>query len=201
MAASVGCGAASKRSDSGCPWVMRAAAWSLLPSWSRFSAWRFTSASRAVRGPYQASAVGSGGGFGVGAGAGAGAQAARRRTNVKKSARISRVYARRFVPQALDVFDVGTGVHHGIALGAAFAAQFEHARAQAAQEHAVVRHENHGSFEALERIHQHLLGGQVQVIGGLVQHQKVGRVVEHARHGEARFLAATEGADLLVRSE
>src|ERR1017187_1524372 len=111
---------------------------------------------------------------------------------------MSRVYAGGFVAQALHVLDVGTGVHHGVALGAAFAAEFQHARAQTAQEHAVVRHENHGPFEAFERLHQHLLGGEVEVIGGFVQHQEVGWVVEHARHGEARFLAAGEGADLLV---
>src|SRR4029077_3233207 len=45
---------------------------------------------------------------------------------------------------------------------------------------------------------QHLFGGEVEVVGRFVQHQEVRRVVEHARHGEARFFAAGERADLLI---
>src|SRR5664279_1801359 len=130
MAASVGRGAASRRSDRGWPWVMRAAAGSLLLARSSAAASRFMAASCAVTGPYQASAVGSGGGFGTGAGAGA--QAARKRAVSRSEAwpafrpagklkhapplrreLMSRVYAGCFVSQALHVFDVGTGVHNG----------------------------------------------------------------------------------------
>src|ERR1035441_10584022 len=82
MAARVGCGAASRRSDRGWPWVMTAAAGSLLPARSSASASRFMAANCAVRGAYQASVVGSGGGFGTGAGAGA--QAARTRAQARK---------------------------------------------------------------------------------------------------------------------
>src|ERR1019366_2343643 len=123
MAARVGRGAASRRSDRGWPWVMRAAAGSLLPLRRRASASRFMAASCAVVGPYQASAVGSGGGFGTGAGAGA--QAASRRARMGSEAwpafrpagklkhappllrreLMLRVYAGRFVAQALHVFD------------------------------------------------------------------------------------------------
>src|ERR1035437_10167002 len=154
-------------------------------------------ANSVVTGPYQSSATGSAATFATLA-TGAGAHPTSSTAHVRSSVRMSGVYAGRLVAQALHVFDVGTGIHHGIALRAAFAAQFQHARAQAAQEHAVVRDENHRPFEPLERLHQHLLGGQVQVIGGFVQHQEVRRVVEHTRHREARFLAAGERTDLLV---
>jgi len=61
---------------------------------------------------------------------------------------MSGIDAGRLVAQPLDVLDVRTGVHHRIAFRAAFAAQLQHARTEAAQEHAVVRYENHRSFEA-----------------------------------------------------
>src|SRR5262249_3289356 len=69
---------------------------------------------------------------------------------------------------------------------------------EAAKEHAIVRYENHRAFETLKRFHQHLLGGEVEVIGRLVKHEEVWRVVEHTRHGEPRFFAAGERADLFV---
>ncbi len=61
-----------------------------------------------------------------------------------------------------------------------------------------MRDEDHGAFEILQRVDQHLLGRQVEVVGRLVEHQEVRRVVEHPRHGEPRLLAAGERADLLV---
>ena len=39
---------------------------------------------------------------------------------------------------------------------------------------------------------QHLLGREIEMVGGLVEHQKIGRVVEHARQHEPRLLAARE---------
>jgi hypothetical protein len=48
---------------------------------------------------------------------------------------------------------------------AAFATEFEHAIAQAAQKLAVMRHEHHRPLEAGERLEQHLLGGQVEIVG------------------------------------
>src|ERR1035438_4918887 len=105
-------------------------------------------ASCAVTGPYQASVVGSGGGFGAGAGVGAHAASSAEKMTKRRGqgdlaqraprpggpphhlcgigssgGRMSRVYAGRFVAQALDVLDVGTGVHHGVAPGTAFAAE------------------------------------------------------------------------------
>jgi hypothetical protein len=47
-------------------------------------------------------------------------------------------------------------------------------------------------------VDQHLLRLEVQVVGRLVEHEEVGRVEQHARHHEARLLAARERPDLLV---
>ena len=86
----------------------------------------------------------------------------------------------------------------GLRVGAALPAQFEHAVAQPPQERAVVRHEQHRALEAGQGVEQHVLGGEVQVVGGLVEHQEIGRIQHHPRDHEPRLLAAREGADLLV---
>ena len=83
-------------------------------------------------------------------------------------------------------------------MSAVLAAQLEHATAERTEEHPVVRHEHHGALEVPERCEQHLLGGQIEVVGRLVEDQEVGRVEEHARHHEPRLLAARERPDLLV---
>ncbi len=49
-----------------------------------------------------------------------------------------------------------------------------------------------------ERADQHLLGDEIEVVGRLVEHQEVRRVVEHARQHEARLLAAREHAAALL---
>ena len=63
---------------------------------------------------------------------------------------------------------------------------------------AVVADEEHGAFEPRQRLDQHLLGGDVEMVGGLVQHEEVRRIVEHQRHDEARLLAAGEHAAALL---
>ena len=74
----------------------------------------------------------------------------------------------------LHVLNIRSGIDLRSALSAAFAAQFQHARAQAAQEHAIMRNENHGAFKILERFHQHFFRRQIKMVGGLVEHEKVG---------------------------
>ena len=83
-------------------------------------------------------------------------------------------------------------------VGAAFAAQFKDTVAQATQERAVVRHEQHRPLEVAERLEQHFLRGEIEVVRRLVEHQEVRRVEQHARHDETRLLAARERSDLLV---
>src|SRR5690242_2147946 len=85
----------------------------------------------------------------------------------------SGVYPRRLVPHRLNVLDIRSRIDAGTAVRAALATEFQYARAKAAEEHAVVRHEDHGAFEIFEPFDQHFLGGQVQVIGRLVEYQKV----------------------------
>ena len=55
-----------------------------------------------------------------------------------------------------------------------------------------MRDEQHGTFVGRQGRDQHLLGGDVEMIGGLVEHQEVRRVEQHPRHGEPRLLAARQ---------
>src|SRR5438045_1991834 len=110
----------------------------------------------------------------------------------------SAMHAARLVPRARDVLHVGSGIHVQLRVGAALAAELEDAVAQAAQECAVVRHEQHRPVEILERVEQHLLGRQIEMIRRLVEHEKIRRVEQHPREHQTRFLAARERANLLV---
>ncbi len=49
-----------------------------------------------------------------------------------------------------------------------------------------------------ERFFQDLAGLQVQVVGGLVEHQEVGGSKQHLREGETGLLATREHCDLLL---
>ena len=108
------------------------------------------------------------------------------------------MHAGRLVAGPLDVLDVGTGIGVQLDVGPAFASQLQHPVAQPAQEHAVVRHEDHRAVELRQRIDQHFLRRQIQVVGRLVEHQEVRRVEQHARHDEARLLASRQRPDLLL---
>src|ERR1700678_1068877 len=61
-----------------------------------------------------------------------------------------------------------------------------------------MRYENHRAFKILQRVHQHLFRGKIEVIRRFVEHQEVRRVVEHARYCQTRFFSAGECADLLI---
>jgi len=61
-----------------------------------------------------------------------------------------------------------------------------------------MRYEDHRAFEIFEPIDQYLFGGEVQVIGRLVEYQKVRRTVEHPRDREPRFLTAGERPNRFV---
>jgi len=62
----------------------------------------------------------------------------------------------------------------------------------------VVRDEEHGPVELAERADEHLLGGDVEVVGRLVEHEEVGRVEEHHRQHQPRLLAAGEHPHALL---
>src|SRR5207245_3758331 len=98
----------------------------------------------------------------------------------------------------LDILDVRPWIDAGTAVCATFASQFQDPRTEAPEEHAVVRHEHHRTFEIFEPIDQHLLSGKVQVIGRLVEYQTVRRGVGDPRYHEPRFLAAGERTDRFV---
>src|SRR5688572_10405648 len=80
--------------------------------------------------------------------------------------------SRRFVTGARDVLDVGAGIEMRLGVGAALTAELDHPVAQRSQESPVVRHEQHRPVEVLQRLDQHFLGEQVEVVGGLVEHQE-----------------------------
>src|ERR1043166_9533844 len=108
------------------------------------------------------------------------------------------MYAGRFVPRALDVLDVRAWIGMRLRVGAALAAELEHAIAQAAQERAVVRDEQHRALEVGKRGEQHLLGRQIEMVGWFVEDEEVRRIEQHPREHETRLLSARQRANLLV---
>ena len=80
----------------------------------------------------------------------------------------------------------------------AFPAKLEHAVAESSQERAIVGDEQHRAVVLPERIEQHLLGGEIEVVGRLVQDQEIRWIQQHARENEACLLTARQRADLLV---
>src|SRR5262245_20188099 len=96
------------------------------------------------------------------------------------------------------VLHVRTWIEMRLGFHAALSAQLDDTIAQPAEERAVVRHEEHRPLEVLQRVNEHLLREQIQVIGWLVEDQKVGWVEEHARNHQPGLLAPGEGSNLLV---
>ncbi|MNS57998.1 hypothetical protein D3C72_909030 [compost metagenome] len=70
--------------------------------------------------------------------------------------------------------------------------------AHRAQQRTVVAHQHQRAFELVERHGQGFAGGQVQVVGGLVQQQQVGALPDHHREHEAGLFAAAHGAHGLL---
>ena len=58
-----------------------------------------------------------------------------------------------------------------------------------------MRDEHHGAGEALDGLFEHLERGDVEVVGGFVQHQDVGGLEHHGRNVRAGALAAGEARD------
>ena len=63
---------------------------------------------------------------------------------------------------------------------------------------AVVRDDDQRAAVVLERVEQHVLRVEIEVVCRLVEQQGVGRPQEHSRHGQPRAFAAREHAGLLV---
>ena len=64
------------------------------------------------------------------------------------------------------------------------------ARGQPVDEVAIVRDKDHRAAVARKRVEQHIFGAHVQVVGWLVEQQKVGRRDQNARQRVAVALAA-----------
>src|SRR5258706_1143367 len=77
------------------------------------------------------------------------------------------------------------------------ALDLKNARREFVDEVAVVRNENDRSAELLQRFKQHILGLQVEVIGGFIEQQEIRRLQQHARHRVAVTFAAGKHADAL----
>src|SRR5579859_2769661 len=71
-------------------------------------------------------------------------------------------------------------------------ADFENTRCQLVNEIAVVRNEDHGAGELLQRIQQNVFGAQVEMVCGLVEQQKVRWMQQHAGQRVTVALAAGE---------
>ena len=95
------------------------------------------------------------------------------------------------------------GQHVGVAAGifgpAAVAFGREHQVHDAIQEVAVVADEDDGAGIGAEHFLQHVQRFQIEVVGGLVQHQQVGGLGERARQHQAAALAAGQRAERRAR--
>ena len=74
---------------------------------------------------------------------------------------------------------------------------FKHARRQSIDEVAVVRNKNHRAGERRNRFQQHILGPHIQVVGRLVQQQKIRRRHQNPRQRKAVPLSARKHAQRL----
>src|SRR5262249_17518219 len=72
---------------------------------------------------------------------------------------------------------------------------FKNPRGQLVDEIAVVRDKDHGAGELAERLEQNIFGAKVQVVGGLVEEQKIRWMQQHAGQRVAVTLAAGKHAD------
>ena len=106
--------------------------------------------------------------------------------------------ARRLVAGTGHVLHVRARILSRLGVGTALAAELQHAVAQSAEKFAIVGDKQHGALEVAQRIEEHFLRHQVEVVGRLVEDQKVGRLQKHARHDEPRLLSSRQGADLLL---
>ena len=62
-----------------------------------------------------------------------------------------------------------------------------------------MRHQHQRAGEIREAFFEHLERGDVEIVGGLVEQQKIGRPQHEARDQDARPLAAREAVERLVQ--
>ena len=71
----------------------------------------------------------------------------------------------------------------------------DHVAGQRADEMDIVADEDERAFERHQSLHQRVHAGQVQVRGGLVHQQQIGRVKQQFHQRQPAFFAAAEHAD------
>ena len=76
-------------------------------------------------------------------------------------------------------------------------AQREHAVDRTVEEWQVVADHQHGPAERLEFVEEPTLGGLVEVIGGFVEHHRLGLLVEHAHQVDPSALTPRERGEVL----
>ena len=59
-------------------------------------------------------------------------------------------------------------------------------------------HEEHGALILRKRLDQHLFRGEIQMVGGLVEHEEVWRIIEQLRHHQPRLFAPRQHAAFLL---
>ena len=94
------------------------------------------------------------------------------------------------VPEKLRV---GARIDHRLAV-----ADLDDLGGQLLDEVAVVRHDDQRAAVVLERVEQDVLRVEIEMVGRLVEQQRVGWPQQHARDREPRALAARQHAGLLV---
>ena len=57
-----------------------------------------------------------------------------------------------------------------------------------------MRDEKDRACEGFQRLEEHVLGREVEVIGRLVENEEIGRMEEHFQEGEARSLSSRQDA-------
>ena len=99
--------------------------------------------------------------------------------------------------------EVGLALHGELIVVAGVLGQMRlpklgHVVAHGVQEIAVVRNHHHGALVLAQRVLQPLGAAQIQVVGGLVQHQQIRLHQQDARQTQPRLFAAGEQARLLL---
>src|SRR4029077_12233800 len=87
----------------------------------------------------------------------------------KRLPRVLAVHAGCLVAGALDVVDIGAGIGVRLRVDAALPSELQDSIAQTAQELAIVRDEEHRAVEPLQRVEQHFLRRQIEVVRRFVE--------------------------------
>src|SRR5687768_1244678 len=101
-----------------------------------------------------------------------------------------RVDTRGLAAGARHVLDVRPWIQMRLSLNAALAAKLQHAIAQRPEEFSIVRHEQHRPFVVLQRVDEHFLREEIEVVRRLVEDEEVWRIEQHSCDDEPRLLAA-----------